>query len=308
MSSNTFIMDLSKLLIAAAWVDGELANEEVNALKDLLFNIPDITGEEWKYLEIYMDSPVTSEEREELLTRVLAGITSKEDKTLVMETLTRLFQADGIVSDEESEVLREIREMIDKAHTGIFSRMSKMLNASVKKRKQTSSAATQRESRIDDFIMNTVYYQLESERSEKGIEINLPEQQVRKLCFAAGLLARIAAVDSGISEQERNTIKSVLSNEWGLSGEEAELVTEISCQRTLKGLDYYRTTRGFFDCTNYDERKAFLKCLFTIANASEMTSYEEVEEIRRIAISLKLPHKEFIEAKLTIPREDREVL
>lgn len=308
MTDKTFIIDLAKLLIAAAWVDGELSNEEVNALKDLLFTIPDITGEEWKHLEIYMDSPVTSEEREELLSRVLLSITSKEDKALVIETLTRLFQADGIVSDEESEVLQEIREILDKAHTGIFSRMSRILKTSVKKRKQTSDAASQRESRIDDFIMNTVYYQLESEFLKKGIEINLPEQQVRKLCFAAGLLAKIAAVDSGISENERNTIKSILSNEWGLSDEEAELVTEISCQRTLKGLDYYRTTRGFFDCTNNDERKAFLKCLFKIANASETTSYEEVEEIRRISISLKLPHKDFIEAKLTIPREDREVL
>jgi hypothetical protein len=39
-----------------------------------------------------------------------------------------------------------------------------------------------------------------------------------------------------------------------------------------------------------------------------MTSYAEVEEIRRISTALKLPHKDFIEAKLTIPRKDREVL
>jgi len=237
MPAKIFIMDLAKLLIAAAWVDGELANEEINALKDLLFTIPDITGEEWKHLEIYMDSPVLPEEREELLSKILLGIRSKEDKALVMDTLTRLFQADGTVTDAESEVLQEIRETLEKAHTGIFSRMSKILKTSVKKRKQTSSAATQREGRIDDFIMNTVYYQLESELIEKGIEINLPEQQVRKLCFAAGLLSKIAAVDSGISENERHTIKSVLSSEWDLSDEEAELVTEISCQRMLKGLD-----------------------------------------------------------------------
>ena len=84
--------------------------------------------------------------------------------------------------------------------------------------------------------------------------------------------------------------------------------TEISCQRDLKGLDYYRTTRGFFDCTTHDERKAFLKCLFKIANASDMTSRQEVEEIRSIARSLKLPHEDFIEAKLTITKEDRELL
>ena len=308
MSEKTFVMDLAKLLIAAAWVDGKLSNEEINALKDLLFTIPDISGEAWKHLEIYMDSPVTPEEREQLLSKVLAGMTSNKDKALVIETLTRLFQADGTISYEESAVLQEIKEALSKAHTGVFARMSRMIKTSVKRRNETSKAATQRESRIDDFIMNTVYYQLESELTAKGLEINLPETQIRKLGFAAGLLAKIAAVDSGKSGNERNTITSILSKEWDLSVQEAGLVTEISCRRVLKGLDYYRTTRGFFDCTNHDERKAFLTCLFKIANASNKTSYEEVEEIRRISSSLKLPHKDFIEAKLTIPREDREVL
>jgi len=308
MTEKTFIMDLARLLIAAAWVDGELSDEEINALKDLLFAIPDISGEEWKHLEIYMDSPVTPEESEELLDRVLAGIRSKEDKALVIDTLGKLFQADGIISQEESALLQEIEATLAKTGTGIFGNMSRMLKTSVNRRSQTSRAATQRESRIDDFIMNTVYYQLESELLKKGIKISLPEQQIRKLCFAAGLLAKIAAVDAGISDNERSTIKSILAEEWGLSGQEADLVTEISCHRALKGLDYYRTTRGFFDCTTHDERKAFLNCLFKIANASEMTSSKEAEEIRRISNSLKLPHKDFIEAKLTIPREDREVL
>ncbi len=308
MSDKIFIMNLAKLLIAAAWVDGELATEEINALKDLLFTLPDISGEEWKQLEIYMDSPVTYAERETLISRVLTDVTTQRDKALVIETLSQLFQADGKVDDEESAVLQEIKEALEKAPTGIFARMSRMIKKSVKRRNEISKSAIQRESRIDDFIMNTVYYQLETKLLEKGVKINLPEQQVRKLCFASGLLARIAAVDSGISENERNTIQSILSEEWGLSGQEAHLVTEIGCQRALKGLDYYRTTRGFFDCTDHDERKAFLACLFKIANASEMTSYKEIEEIRRISISLKLSHKDFIDAKLTIPREDREVL
>ncbi|MFC1825967.1 TerB family tellurite resistance protein [Thermodesulfobacteriota bacterium] len=65
---------------------------------------------------------------------------------------------------------------------------------------------------------------------------------------------------------------------------------------------------GIFRLHNHDERMAFLKCLFKIANASDMTFRQEVEEIRSIARSLKLPHEDFIETKLTIPREDREVL
>ena len=126
MPNVTFIMDLAKLLIAAAWVDGELSNEEINALKDLLFSLPDISGEEWKHLEIYMDSPVTSKERDDILSRVSTGITSNKDKDLVVDTLTRLFEADGNVSDEEHKLLQEIKDTLSKTPTGIFSRMSKI--------------------------------------------------------------------------------------------------------------------------------------------------------------------------------------
>jgi len=104
MPDRKFIMDLAKLLVAAAWADGELKNEEINSLKDLLFNLEDVTGDEWSQLEIYMDSPVSSEEREELLWTVLEKIKSEEDKELVVTTLEKLFQADGVVTEEEKAV------------------------------------------------------------------------------------------------------------------------------------------------------------------------------------------------------------
>ena len=59
MSKMDFVLDLAKLIIAAAWADGKLTNDEINALKDLLFRFDDITGEDWKTLQMYMDSPVT---------------------------------------------------------------------------------------------------------------------------------------------------------------------------------------------------------------------------------------------------------
>lgn len=308
MPDKNFIMDLAKLLIAAAWADGELSNEEINSLKDLLFTLPEISGREWTNLEIYMDSPVTSEARETLFRRVASHIKSDRDKDFVVQTLDKLFRADGVVSEEEKALLERVRQMVSSADTSFFGRLGKMMKGVMKTRNEAYASATQRESKIDDYIENTVYYQLRSECESKGIKFDLPEQRLRKLCLAGGLLARIAAVDCGISEQEKQTINDVLSSEWGLSGPEATLVAEISCHRTLKGLDYYRLARGFFDCTGLDERRSFLKCLFKIANASDKTSSKETEEIRKISNSLKLSHKDFIEAKLTIPDEEREVL
>ncbi|MHC4543332.1 MAG: tellurite resistance TerB family protein [Planctomycetota bacterium] len=308
MPGREFIMNLAKLLIAAAWADGELQNEEINALKDLLFNIEDVTGDEWAQLEIYMDSPVSPQEREKLLSTVLEQIKTEEDKELVVSTLENLFQADGIVTGEEISLLEEVKKGVLDVETGVLARLSKMIKTAVTRRGDTYDSAAQRESQIDDYIENNIYYHLKSESEKKGIKFDLPSEQVKKLCLAAGLLARISAVDSDISEDEIRIIKEVLSTQWGLSEQQAQIVTQICCDKTLQGLDYFRLSRGFFDCTTLDERRNFVKCLFRIANASEKTSYDETEEIRKISNSLKLTHKDFIEAKLTIPDEDREVL
>ncbi|MHC4145944.1 MAG: hypothetical protein ACYSUD_14310, partial [Planctomycetota bacterium] len=136
---------------------------------------------------------------------------------LVMGTLESLFQADGIISDEERTILEDIRKGVSDVSTGIVTRLSRMMKGAVGKRVQMYNTATQRDSNIDDYIKNTVYYELKSEIEKKGITIELPEQKIKKLCLAGGLLARISAVDSEISDEERQSIKQVLSADWGMS-------------------------------------------------------------------------------------------
>jgi uncharacterized tellurite resistance protein B-like protein len=199
MPGREFILNLAKLLIAAAWADGELQNEEINALKDLLFNLEDVTGDEWAHLEIYMDSPVNPEEREKLLSTVLEQIQSQQDKELVISTIENLVQSNGIVTGDEITFLEEVKKGVLDVDTGVLSRLSKMIKTAVTRRGDTYDSAAQRESQTDDYIENNIYYHLKSESEKKGIKFDLPCEQVKKLCLAAGLLALISAVDSDIS-------------------------------------------------------------------------------------------------------------
>jgi len=301
VADGKLAVDLAKLLIAAAWVDGKLQAEETNSLKDLVFTLGEFTGSQWAHLEIYMDSPVSDQERRMLLDNVLADIKSEDDKQFVLKSLRELFCADGTVGDKEMPVLDELTQAVSGVRTGVFSRLSKMLRPAIARRQSSYNSGTQRESRIDDFIKNTIFYQLESEGKAPA---DLSADKVRQLCLAAGLLARVANVDEDISTAERDAIKGVLSRSWGLSEQEARLVTDICCHRILKGLDYFRLTRGFFECTTLDQRRSFLVCLFKVANASDKVSNDEIEEIRKISDALKLTHKDFIAAKLTISDED----
>ncbi len=305
MTKKTFVMDLARLVISAAWADGELSNDEVNALKDLLFTIEDVSARDWKVLEMYMDSPVTEAETQELLERVVGGIQSHDDRVLVLETLQRLFSVDGTVTPEERDLFQEIEAAVSAAGTEILSKFSKALRSAMRQRATRTKASCLRETNLEDYVKNTIYYQLREMQSETGVQMDLPEAELRKLCFATGLLARIANVDSDMSNEEREAMRKIIAQDWNLSAQQADLLVRVSCDRTTRGLDYFRLSHGFFDCTTFDERRDFLKTLFKIANASDKTSNDEIEEIRRVAKSLKLSHQDFIDAKLTIPRKDR---
>ena len=301
MATRDFILDLGKLMIGIAWIDGRLEQDEINALKELLFLLPDISGEDWMQLEIYMSHAVSDAERRDLLDRVLAGIRSSGDKQLVLETLEKLVAGDGIDRAGESAFVENIRQDLEGRSTGLLGHLSAPFRQALK-RKAGQGA---REDRIEDFIKNTIYFQLTSELEQQGRTLSIPETEARKICLAAGLMAHVAWVDNEVCHREREAMSLALRELWNVPDDEARLITEMSRARIMNGLDLVRLTTGFCRHTSIEERKAFLRCLFAIANAAEDTSYAEIEAIRRIAKSFELPHQEFIEAKLTIPRQDR---
>ena len=305
MANRDLIIDLGKLMIAVAWVDGQLHRDEINALKELMFLLPDISGEDWMELEIYMTHSVTDIERQELLERVLNRIHSPQEKRLALDTLEKLVTGDGTPSKAPPTVLETIRQDIEGKSTGLFTHLTGPFRNALKSRARHYTGKSSREDRLPDFIKNTIYFQLISEMHNQGRTLSFPEPEARKICLAAGLMAHVAWVDYEVCHREQAAMSLGLQQLWNLSKEEADLIVGISHVRIMHGLDLVRLTTGFREYTTIEERKDFLRCLFGIANAADRTSHEEIEEIRRIAIALELPHQEFINAKLTIPREDR---
>lgn len=302
---SDLIMALGKVLIAAAWADGVLAPEEVNCLKDLLFQLPKLNAQQWSHLDIYIDSPVSEEERVQLVTDLEALIRTPSEKVLAEQTLEDLVQADAGVSDQERQVVEAIRQQIDRLDVGILASVRGLMQGAIGRRSQ----ALGREAFLDDFVKNPVYYTLgrKQEAGELTLPADLTEQDLRKMGLAGGLMAHIASVDRKVTEAEVDTMAKALKTEWGLSPSAAELVARVAVSKTAAEADFYRMSRQFFECTQADEREAFLRVLFQVAAADGQASNDEMETIRTMAQILKLTHKQFIDAKLTIPRELREI-
>jgi uncharacterized tellurite resistance protein B-like protein len=310
ISDKNLILTLAKVIIAAAWADGEMTLEEINSLKDLLFQLPraggtQLTGREWARLEMYIESPVSAAERARLVELLQAALRTPKDRALALSSLEDLIQADDVVTDEERAVVEEIRTAIEAVNLGMIGQLGRLIRGSVQRRSQAVANAPNREEYFEDFIKNKVYYAVRQRLNLGEVDLDIPEADLRKLSLAGGLMARVAHVDREVTEDEFDRMVHALQAGWDIAREAAAFVAEVAVSEISADLDYFRLTRQFATSTTEDERVRFLDVLFAVADADGHVSHDEIEEIRRIAHSLNLTHGQFIGAKLKIPRGRR---
>jgi uncharacterized tellurite resistance protein B-like protein len=298
MTKKKLLLTLAKTIVAAAWADGEVSHDERNSLKDLLFQLRDLTATDWAELEIYIDAPIDSNELERLLSELQTVIVSPKDKQLALNALQEMIEADGEVTEDEKVVAQEIADTIQAVDVSLFGQMGRFVRVPIQRRQQRVTSTPNRELYLDDFRKNRIYYQIQRRLDLGEAELQIPEADLRKLGLAGGLLARVAHVDEQVTEEEFTAIVDALQEGWQLDRDSAAFVAEIAISEYSINLDHFRLNREFFTSTTKKEREQFVETLFTIARADGDLSHYEIEEIRLIARGLKLTHKQFIDAKL----------
>ena len=256
-------------------------------------------------LDMYIESPVGAAERERLVEQLHNELRSSRDKSLALQSLDDMAAADGVVSEGEKAIIEEIKSQIEMANVGVFGQLGRVVKDSIQRREAALSSAPNREEHFEDFIKNKVYYGVQRRLELGEVSLDIPEDRLRKLSMVGGLMARVAHVDLVVTNEEFEVIADSLKKEWGISQDEATFVTEVAVSEVGPDMDYYRLTREYFTSTTEEERSQFLNVLFSVANADGFVSSKEIEEIRTIANSLRLTHKQFIDAKLTIPKDQR---
>ncbi len=293
---------MAKVLVAAAWADGELSHDEINSMKrDLLTKIPDLSAQQWASVAIYMESPVDDAERARLVQELRARITTPLGKQLVFDALDELVAADGQVSDAERAAVAEVRAAIENGNSAGLGRVSRLF----KGRSAPSAAATSapnREDYLDDFVKNRVYYVIRRRLEQGGIAPKLSDAEIRKLSLAGGLMAVVARTNPDVTGDEQAAMLATLQQNWRLNSEQASFLVDVALSQLPGDLDSFRLADAFAAASDYDERGQLVDALFAIAAADHAVNDDEVEKIRIIANTLVLTHQRFIEAKLKATR------
>lgn len=285
MPSSRLKFKLAKVLIAAAWADGRLANEELNALKDFLFGIPDISPGDWRKLMVYMESPIGVDEAQQLVDDMLLDVRGRKDRELVISTLKSLAAADGRVSEEEVEFIASVKEAIESAKAGIFNKLRHSVGRVLRRRKET--VATEREEQLGDYINNEIYHYL-THAKKQAKSIRLPEVDVRRMCLAAGLIAWVLHSDLVLNAADRAVLRRKLVQDWGVTAAEAGAVAEAAGEKVMRGLDFNRLCRTYYEAANPDEAMALTRSLEEIAASSEHGRDKKLAAVGTVRRGLKL--------------------
>ena len=301
MNNSDTIVSLAKVIIAAAWADGAISEDEELCLKDLLWRLPEVHARQWDELAIYLDAPVEAAERERLIAELRARTRSADQRELALSKLEEMVNADGVVAEREQAVVAEVRAALEAADGGLWGSLSRLL---IGRRAEATAGAPNREVYLNDFVRNRVYYRLRQRLAAEGVVWDVGDAELRRLGLAGGLLALVAGVVDGVADEERAAMVATLRDAWSLPEASAALVVEVALSGGEQ-LDFYRLVREFAEVTTAEERLRFLDALFGVAAADGAATFEEIEQIRLVAMGLKLSHSEFIEAKMRLPRERR---
>ncbi len=279
---------MGKIFIALAWADGKVQEEEIKTLKDYLFRLPMLSERDWASLNIYMEYPVTEEEREFLISEFKLHLSDPQDREFALEGLTRMVLADGKVTKAEERMLRDMRTSMMVAKLGFASNVIRMLRKIFQKRRKLMSNVANREVHLDEYMENQVLFRVKHFMRETNLKWQHDAGWLERVCLMGGLMARMVMIDRILLPEEAREMINLLMQRWNLTREWAETVTMLSLCKEASEMDVRRLAVRFEQTTTDFERRELFQALVQIVKADSEIDPREVKELERMAEFLKV--------------------
>jgi len=288
-----------RVLIAAAWADGEMTYEELNSLK-AYFRELDLDSEALAALEPYLADPIGEHEARTIIDDFLALARSGERETLVA-AVRDMVLADNQLADGEKQFLHLLDRAKEEASTArvFVGQLKRLWGGHV----AAGDDRFRRSDLLDEFVRNRVLYQVKRKlMAASGISAldEETERELRYVCTVGALLGQVAAADHVFDADERATIAELLDSISALQPSDVDIIVDIIESEVLSDVGYHPFVRELDEIASADDKRQLLTLLFEVAAADGSISHEEHEEIRKISKALHIEHSEFIAAKQAI--------
>lgn len=131
---------------------------------------------------------------------------------------------------------------------------------------------------------------------------SVPPDRARVLAAFAYLLGRVAHADHALNDDEIAAMERQVIEVGQVPPQEARAVVAIAGTQSqrFRGTEDFPVAQEFRAVATDEEKLALLRCLFAVSAADEDVVTAEDNEIRRISQELKIPHEEFVKARVTV--------
>ncbi len=289
MDDSTLSLALAKAVAAAAWADGEVAPEERDCLMDLLYQLPGLTLKDWRTVQKLLEHPVTPAIRSRYIKELSALVKTDSAKLFALYSIDRMARADGNIHPTERRLMREFVESVGVFPLEALTLLLQILEQPMRRRNRRTNKTERELASLDDIVNDRIDDWMEG---EFGLH-ERTKAELRRLCLAGILLARVIHADNGIDEREVGAAIEFLIDHWRLEREQAELIMIVSLSDSLSQIDALRVSRWLFEETSLYDRRRFLALLFELALVDGHLDDREVDEIMHICANLRLDHLDF---------------
>jgi len=288
MVDSPIAKSLAKVVIVAAKTENEIHAEQLECVKDLLFQLPEISERSWQELNCLLQSPIDAKKRRAYLQELKVLLSSEEERAFALYALNRVMNIDGTGSKNEPVPVQAMQEAIGKVTAKTVDKISRLLRVPIKIRSAINTREVQQICAIETMLEERV-----SDLKSAQLSMCMDDTEMRKLCLAGILMARVIGADGVLEDKEVAQTVRYLEEKWKLSTEEAHFVIIVSLSGKVEELDLIRVCRHFYEFTSELERIQFLDVLFQVGMEDGKLMDDEIDEVINIAANLKLEQDHF---------------
>jgi uncharacterized tellurite resistance protein B-like protein len=284
---------LVKVLAAAAWADGKLDTEEVNRLKELMLAYEMNPGEMGE-VQTLLDAPVSYSRCEELTRDLLGMLASPGERDAVLREVESILRADGEFTEDEQEVLAGLRGIMDAMTSvdGFMNRITGVFRRAFTRREGGGSPGE-----LTEYLKNTVLHRLDdlSEGSWRG---QFDAATLNRFTLFGAVLGRVARAEGGISPEELDRTREILSTRFRIQPPLLDLVVQAVEESAAAHIDRQGLLSEYNRVSDSEARKELLDAAFAVAAADGTVSKGELEELRLISNFLWIDPREYNAVRL----------
>jgi uncharacterized tellurite resistance protein B-like protein len=119
------------------------------------------------------------------------------------------------------------------------------------------------------------------------------------------VLLEMAKIDNEFSEEEQESLISILKKRYGLSNEDTEELIQASNEELEGSIDLWRFTNLINRSYAIDEKLEIIRTVWEIAYADGKLDEHEDYLLHKLAELLHLTHKQLIDAKLSVLEDNK---